>query len=233
MAPAKQGSILVVDDDPFIIDIVSKALGDEGFEVHAAKSVFQARGSLERVQPCLVVLDRRLPGGDGVELCKEIRSNPRFAALPVLFLTSKRSVADKLVGLSVGADDYLPKPFSPDELVLRVKAILRRTRAGLEPATRLRSGDVELDADARKATLRGKDLRLTPREFELLSAFLEGRGRALSRGFLLERIWGAESLTVTPHVLEVLVSTLRAKLGGACKQLVNVLNHGYRWEDPG
>ncbi len=232
MASPSKGYVLIVDDDHAITDLVSDVLTQEGYQVKAGHNAFQGRGLLERFDPDLVILDRKLPDADGLELCQEIRQHPKRRGVPVLFLTSKGSVTEKVVGLKMGADDYLPKPFSTEELVARVQALMRRSKAPAPEAMVLKSGDVAIDLDARKATFKGKPLELGPKEFDLLHAFLESRGRVLTREFLLERVWGYErGLDVTTRVVDVTVSHLRSKLGSSGDRLVTVKNHGYRLED--
>lgn len=225
--------ILLVDDDLDVADFARSTLEPEGFEVLHAKDLFQARGLLSRGSVDLVLLDRRLPDGDGLDLCRELRADPRISATPVLFLSSKKSVSDKVSGLSVGGDDYLPKPFDGSELTARVRALLRRTATAAAPARVLRSGEFEVDLSGRTARAAGKSVELTSKEFDLLHAFLECRGRVLSRAFLLERVWGIDrAAEVESRVVDVTVSSLRRKLGAAGARIVSVIGHGYRLDEP-
>lgn len=187
---------------------------------------------MERFPPDLLILDRTLPDADGLELCKQIRAHPRLKALPVLFLTAKGSVTDRVVGFAAGADDYLPKPFSAQELVARVSALLRRTRPQEKGAV-LRSGELELDVDTRTASAAGKALTLTPKEFDMLQAFLASGGKVLTRRYLLERVWGYEqSVEMETRVVDSTVSHLRGKLGPSGRRIAGVLYYGYRLEEP-
>lgn len=228
---ASGGLILVVDDDEALAATVSAILEGEGYQVRTARDAFQAEGLAARWEPDLVVLDRQLGRVDGLELCRRLRADPRRARLPVLFLSKKGSPAERVAGLAAGADDYLAKPFSHEELVLRIQALLRRARPPEPEERTLRSEEVSLDLAAGKASVRGKPVALTPLELDLLRAFLECRGRILSRRFLLERVWGPErSLDVGSRAVDVAVSGLRSKLGPSGGRLVAVTRQGYRFD---
>jgi DNA-binding response OmpR family regulator len=192
--------VLVVDDDPNVRDVVRRYLEHAGYQVDLAGTGEQALESAERARPDLVVLDLMLPGIDGLEVCRRLR---RTAPVPVVMLTARGEADDRITGLELGADDYVTKPFSPREMVLRVGSVLRR--AGTEPqrAEHLADGDLVVDVAARQATLGGDPLALTAREFDLLVFLLRNAGTAFTRAELLSRVWGWEfgdQSTVTVHV---------------------------------
>jgi DNA-binding response OmpR family regulator len=195
-------AILVVDDEPIVRDVVVRYLQRDGYATVEAASGDEAQLLLEREPPALVVLDVMLPGVDGLELCRWIRS---WSDLPILMLTARGEESDRIMGLELGADDYLTKPFSPRELALRVRKLLQRT-AGAAPAggPALRFGDVEVDAAAREVRKAGEPVRLTAKEFDLLSFFTLHPRRVFSRGQLMDHVWGYQSEldsgTVTVHV---------------------------------
>jgi two-component system, OmpR family, response regulator ResD len=227
--------ILVVEDEASIRTIVEYALRDAGFAVTGSGWGDEALDIVEREPVDLVVLDIMLPGMDGLEVCRRIRAH---GPLPVIMLTARGDEEDRVLGLEVGADDYVTKPFSPRELVLRVESVLRRVgtlaATRTEPAApQLRSGPLALDPTARRATRRGSELALTTREFDLLEFFLRHPGRATSREELMRQVWGWEFgdlSTVTVHVRR-----LREKVEDdpARPRLINtVWGVGYRFDPP-
>jgi DNA-binding response OmpR family regulator len=202
MQNAGMETVLVVDDEPTIRDVVVQYLRREGYATLEAGDGDAARELLEREWPNLVVLDLMLPGTDGLALCRWIRGRSQ---LPVIMLTARGEEADRIVGLELGADDYVTKPFSPRELVARVRSVLRRSAAADErPDERVRFGDIEIDAAAREVRKRGNTLNLTAREFELLWFLARHPRRVFSRDQLMSRVWGYEpafdSGTITVHV---------------------------------
>jgi DNA-binding response OmpR family regulator len=220
--------VLVVDDDPTVSDVVRRYLERAGFEVALAADGPGAMVAFERRRPALVVLDLMLPGMDGLELCRRMRA--RDGDVPVVMLTALGEEADRVVGLEIGADDYVTKPFSPRELVLRVRSVLRRA-APQETHLVLRDGDLEVDV-ARRVALRGdRRLALTVREFDLLAYLLRHPGRAFRRNELLEAVWGwtfGDHSTVTVHVRR-----LREKIEvdpAEPARIVTVWGVGYRYE---
>ncbi len=203
-------SILIVEDDRNIGDLVRQYLERDGYRVTWVRNGEDGLAELRRQPRSLVVLDVGLPGIDGFEVCRRIRA---LGETPVIMLTARDEEVDRVLGLELGADDYVPKPFSPRELVARVKAVLRRTQPR-PPSDVLTVGDVELRRGAREATASGAALDLTMKEFDLLACFMENVGLALWREQLLEQVWGLEfpggTRTVDQHVAQ-----LRAKLDGA------------------
>jgi DNA-binding response OmpR family regulator len=194
-------TVLIVDDEPIVRDVVARYLRREGFETLEAADGARARELVEGHHPSLVVLDVMLPGTDGLELCRWIRSR---SDLPVIMLTARGEESDRIVGLELGADDYVTKPFSPRELAVRVRTVLRRTVPAPRENDYLSFDGLELDAGAREVTRHGKPLRLTAKEFDLLHFLASNPRRVFSREHLMERVWGYSAAldtgTVTVHI---------------------------------
>ena len=228
MLGAAMKRALVVEDDPDIVELIDHYLKAEGFDV---ESVPDGRSAIERARGGnfgLVILDLQLPGLDGLRVCQELRKDKRTGALPIVMLTARGDEADRVVGLEVGADDYIVKPFSPKELVARVRALLRRAerREDAEEAP-LVLGDVEIDRARHTARVRGEPVHLTAKEFALLIALVEANGRVLSRQALLESVWGYSYAEGT-RTVDVHVRRLREKLPGLSERLITVKSLGYR-----
>lgn len=223
--------ILIVDDEPSITNLVSAYLKPEGYEVFIASDGNAGLKAARAFKPDLVILDVMLPGMDGIELLSRLR---RESEVYVIMLTAKTEETDKIVSLSVGADDYVTKPFSPRELVARVKAALRRIEAGAGSGIRearsvLSFKHVHIDAGARKVSVDDNPVELTAIEFDLLKALAENRGRVLSREQLLEKVWGGEYFGEI-RVVDVHLGHIRQKLGRD-DLIVTVRGVGYRFED--
>jgi DNA-binding response OmpR family regulator len=220
--------VLVVDDDPTVSDVVRRYLEQDGFEVRLAADGLTALAAVQAEPPDLVVLDLMLGGIDGLEVCRRLRRDR--PDLPVVMLTALGEEADRVVGLEVGADDYVTKPFSPRELVLRVRSVLRRTAPPRQDGI-LRDGDLVADTGRRIAEAGGMPLALTVREFDLLEFLLRHPGKAWSRAQLLDKVWGwqfGDQSTVTVHVRR-----LREKIEAdpaSPKRLLTVWGVGYRYE---
>ncbi len=224
------GQILVVEDEPDIRDLVVLHLTREGFRCRTAGNGAEALREARAARPDLVVLDLMLPGMDGLEVCRRLRAEPATAGVPIIMLTAKADEVDRVVGLELGADDYVAKPFSPKELVARVRAVLRRSRAP-DHAPVLRTGTLALDAARHVAMLDERALALTPKEFDLLQALMESAGRVLSREQLLNRVWGyAHAEEIESRTVDVHVRRLRAKLGPEGRRITTVTGVGYRLE---
>ena len=218
-------SVLVVEDEASIASFVALYLKNAGYEVRTAANGTEALSAVGSSQPSLIVLDLMLPDIDGIEICRRIRQT---SDVPILMLTARDEDVDKIIGLEVGADDYMTKPFNPRELVARVKSILRRAtpdRKELETET-IRHGDLFVDAGRREVKVGDEDIQLAPKEFDLLWELLDHRGLVLTRDQLLERVWGytfaGDTRTVDVHVRQ-----LRRKRGEA-SPIVTVWGVGYK-----
>jgi len=218
-------TILVVDDEKNIVQLARLYLGNEGFQVEEAYDGKQALEKARSTNPDLIVLDIMMPEMDGISVCKELR---KTSNVPVIILTARDDDVDKIVGLEVGADDYVTKPFSPKELVARVRAVLRRTRPAASVPV-LDAGTLSMDTSAHRATLGGAPLPLTPKEFDLLQTLLASAGRVLSREHLLNRVWGyARADEIESRTVDVHIRRLRAKLGPEGRRIATVKGVGYR-----
>jgi DNA-binding response OmpR family regulator len=221
----QQHSILVVEDETSIASFVSAYLRNAGYEVRAAASAKAALVDLASEVPSLIVLDLNLPDGDGVELCRRIRKS---SDVPILMLTARDEDVDKIIGLEVGADDYMTKPFNPRELVARVKSVLRRAspERRRSETEELRHGELVINSGKREVYVGDEEIRLAPKEFDLLWELLDHRGIVLTRDQLLERVWGytfaGDTRTVDVHVRQI-----RRKLGDA-SPIVTVWGVGYK-----
>jgi two-component system phosphate regulon response regulator PhoB len=234
-----QGSqrVLVVEDEPDIAALIAYQLTREGYRVETASNGTEALAAVSREIPDLVVLDRMLPGLSGDEVLQSMKAEGATKSVPVLVLTAKREQEDRIEGLELGADDYLTKPFSPRELVLRVQAILRRMQ---EPAVEsggriLRAGPLTVDVSSHQALMDGEQLALTPTEFRLLRSLMERKGRTQSRQQLLERAWSVESHLsdrLQTRTVDMHVRRLRTKLGAIGDWIETVRGFGYRFRTP-
>jgi DNA-binding response OmpR family regulator len=216
--------ILVVDDEENIRDLATLYLQKEGFTVETAVDGRDAVARFAQVQPAMVILDVMMPGMDGFEVCRELR---REYDVPILMLTARSDDVDKIVGLELGADDYMTKPFNPRELVARVKAILRRSETGRRQATAMSVGNLAVDKARREARIDDRDLALRTKEFDLLVAFVENSGIVLTREQLLESVWGYEYAGET-RTVDVHVQHLRSKLNGASVSIETLRGVGYK-----
>jgi DNA-binding response OmpR family regulator len=219
---------VVVEDEPDIRQLVVLHLAREGFGCRTAATGAEALREVRAQRPDLLILDLMLPEMDGLEVCRRLRADPTCAALPIIMLTAKADEVDRVVGLEVGADDYVVKPFSPKELVARVRAVLRRTRPPAGGPV-LTAGTITLDASRHSAGAGGRPLVLTPKEFDLLQTLLEAAGRVLTREHLLSRVWGyARAGEIESRTVDVHVRRLRAKLGEEGRRIGTVKGVGYR-----
>jgi len=226
--------ILIVEDEKDIARLLEYNLKKEGFRTVVSPEGSAAPLLAAKERPRLIILDLMLPGLDGLEVCRRIRADSKTAAIPIIMLTAKGEEADKVVGLEMGADDYMTKPFSVKELISRIKAVLRRSSILGEVLQVYRAGELELDCSRVLALLKGKPLDLTAREFELLKALMSAGGKMLSREALLEKAWGLDaSIEVETRTVDVHVGTLRKKLGAEGRRIVTVKNYGYRFESEG
>lgn len=229
----KPKSILVVEDDADIRQLLWRYLEKEKYQVLLAKDGEEGLELAGANAPDLIILDLMLPKQDGLSVLKELRGKAGTAAIPVLILTAKGDEADRVVGLELGADDYVAKPFSPREVAARVKALLRRAVSSEKPAEvagELAYGSLRLDAEGHKVFYKKEELELTAKEFGLLKLFLENRGKLLSRDRILARVWGAD-FSGGPRTVDVHVRRLREKIPLLEKALVTVKSYGYRLEE--
>lgn len=222
--------ILVVDDEPDILELTRFALVQEGFEVDTADTGEEALAQLRRTRPDLVVLDLMLPDRPGTEVCRTMRSQEELADVPVIMLTARTDEVDRIVGFELGADDYVTKPFSPRELCLRVKAILRRGRPSDGAPEQLKHHDLSLDIERHQCLFEGEEITLTAKEFLLLTSLMRRPGRVLTRERLLEEVWG-EGIAVTHRTVDTHMKRLREKLGRAGELIDTVRGVGYRFRE--
>lgn len=220
--------ILVVDDEPEAVELVEFNLKQAGYEVVTAADGAEALKKTRALLPSLIVLDLMLPEMDGLEVCKMLRRDPATAAVPIVMLTAKAAEIDRVLGLELGADDYLTKPFSPRELVLRVKKLLTRGTGKTEEPETLAFGDLLIDVPRHLVSWRGKRVDLTATEFKLLTILAQRRGRVQSRDHLLRDVWEYNTLVDT-RTVDTHMRRLREKLGPASKFLDTVRGVGYRF----
>jgi len=230
MSKAAPPRILVVEDERDIAALVAYHLTKEGYRVRTAEGGLEALEAAGNERPDIVLLDLMLPGYSGYEVLAEMRRRPELAEIPVVVLTARRDEADRVRGLELGADDYVTKPFSPRELVLRVGAVLRRSQApAVAGATRmLRGGGIMIDLSALTVTAKGMSIELTPTEYRLLVTLLERRGRVQSRQQLLEQAWDIHTRIET-RTVDMHVQRLRTKLGESGDWIETVRGFGYRF----
>ncbi len=217
-------TILVVDDEKNIVQLSRLYLRNEGYRVEEAYDGKQALEKARAANPDLIILDLMMPEMDGLSVCRELR---KTSNVPIIFLTARDDDVDKIVGLEVGADDYVTKPFNPRELVARVKAILRRSQGSIAPESVLEVGDVRLDPMRREVTIAGKPITLRAKEFDLLAAFMRYQGLVLDRERLLSLVWGQDFYGDT-RTIDVHVAWLREKLTGATARVQTVWGVGYK-----
>jgi phosphate regulon transcriptional regulator PhoB len=227
--------ILVVEDEPDIRKLVQYNLAQERFKVLEAEDGEQALKILQRDRPNLLILDLMLPGLSGIELCRILRDRTDTATLPILMLTAKAGETDRVLGLEMGADDYLTKPFSPRELVARVRAILRRAASAAQPESMpaYDKGGLKIDFTTYEVFARGKNVKLTLKEFELLRFLVQNPNRVLSRDQLLDRVWGGETF-VTPRTVDVHIRRLRKAIekdDSKPKWILTLRGVGYKFDE--
>jgi DNA-binding response OmpR family regulator len=223
--------ILVVEDDPDIAQLVERYLEKANFTVERSANGREALDLIANRPPDVVVLDLMLPQVDGLEICRRLRGNEKTAAIPVIMLTARGDEAERIVGLELGADDYLPKPFSPNELVARVRALLRRVNRSAPTAKILSYGPIAVDIARHVVSANGADVTLTAKEFLLLEYLLQHRGRVLSRDVLLTDVWGYR-YTGGTRTVDVHVRRLREKVPLLERARVTVKQFGYKLLDP-
>jgi len=222
--------ILVVEDEPDILELIRFNLVQEGYQVETASTGSEALSRLASSPPDLVVLDLMLPDHSGTEICRRLRRSPETAQLPVIMLTARSAEVDRVVGFELGADDYVTKPFSPRELALRIKAVLRRGRSAEVATTRFVHGELVVDRERHRCTVADRDVALTAKEFGLLAALMERPGRVLTRDQLLDEVWGSD-VSVTNRTVDTHLKRLREKLGATGDLIHTVRGVGYRFAE--
>jgi len=223
-------TILVVEDEEDIALLVSRVLEKEGYTVRIAHNLSEAQEFLEKQRPILIILDLMLPDGDGLELCKHLKFRENEQEIAIIILTAKGEEIDRILGFEVGADDYIIKPFSPRELALRVRAILRRFKETEAPQSEIyRVGDLLLDVARHQAFVKGEPIHLTRTEFALLLTLFKARGKVLTREILLDRVWGY-SFEGYARTVDTHIRRLRKKLGPCASFIETVWGLGYRFK---
>jgi two-component system phosphate regulon response regulator PhoB len=222
--------ILIVDDEPDLLELVRVNLTSAGLVVDTAESGNEALEKLRRSPPDLLILDLMLPDLSGTEICRRVRTDPRLSAMPIVMLTARSEEIDRVVGFELGADDYVTKPFSPRELVLRVQAVLRRNDRENAAASTLEHGSLRLDPESHRCWVDSDEVTLTAKEFDLLHALMSRRGRAMTRDALIDAVWG-HNISVTSRTIDTHLKRLREKLGSAGDLIETVRGVGYRFQD--
>ena len=222
--------LLIVEDEPDIRELLVFHLAREGYHITQCRNGAEALRVARSAPPDLILLDLMLPEMDGLEVCRRLRQDPATQGVPVVMLTARGDEVDRVLGLELGADDYVVKPFSPRELVARIRAVLRRTHPGPGTAS-VTVGRLTIDTAAHRVAVDGVAVSLTRREFDLLRALVEARGRVLSREFLLDHVWGyTAAAEIESRTVDVHVRRLRQKLGAEGQRIGTVTGVGYRLE---
>ncbi|MCY4027937.1 MAG: response regulator transcription factor [Acidobacteria bacterium] len=223
--------MLIVEDDQDIAGLVAHHLAKAGYTSEILASGTEVLARVRRDPPDLVVLDLMLPGLSGLEICRSMRADPSVSGVPIIMLTARTEETDRIVGLEIGSDDYVTKPFSPKELVARIGAVLRRTSRGRAGGAPLRFGPLLVDPDRHLVTLDGEEARLTAKEFLLLKYLIEHRGRVLSRDVLLSDVWDYK-YTGGTRTVDVHIRRLREKLPVLSDAIVTIKQFGYKLVEP-
>jgi len=222
-------NILVVDDERDIVEAIEYNLKKEGYSVSRAFDGINGLKSAREKSPDLILLDLMLPGIAGLELCKTLKADPKTAQIPIIMLTAKGEETDKVVGLEIGADDYMTKPFGMKELIARIKNILKRaSKKAIQPKKNLKIGPIEINLDKHQVTAAGKPIELTAKEFALLQFLMESPDKVFGRELLLDRVWGIDQ-SIETRTVDVHMLRLRDKLGKAGKALETLRGVGYRF----
>lgn len=223
-------TLFLIEDEKNIAELIRFNLEKEGFQVLSTSRGIEGLEQVQKSKPDLLILDLMLPEIDGLEICKTLKQNPRTYSIPIIMLTAKSQEADRVVGLELGADDYVTKPFSPRELVARVKAVLRRAKEKPKEEI-LKAGKLQIDTARHLVTIKDKSVELTAKEYDLVKALMEAHGRVLSRDFLLDRVWGYEnSLNIETRTVDMHIGQLRKKLKSEAHRIVTIKNVGYRFD---
>jgi phosphate regulon transcriptional regulator PhoB len=223
-------TILIVEDEKDITKMLEYNLQKEGYKTFSASDGEDALDEARRHHPGLILLDLMLPGMDGLEVCKELKSDTKTALIPIIMLTAKAQESDKVVGLELGADDYVTKPFSPRELIARIKAVLRRMKEKDKLPEVFKAGGLSVDFSKIRVAVKDRQIEVTAKEFELLKTLIRAKGRVLSRDYLLDTIWGLDhAMEIQTRTVDVHIRTLRKKLKGEAGCIGTVKNYGYRF----
>ncbi len=228
MTDKKPKKILVVDDESDVTELLAYHLKAKGFSVEAVNNPNSSIGLARTFLPDLVILDVMMPELNGIQICRMLRADPKLKRVPVIFLTAKAEESDRIQGFETGADDYIPKPFSAKEVVLRVQSILRRVNEGVaEEPRRLQIGQIALDVDRHEVAINGQPVELTATEFKLLHLLMERRGRVQTREHLLINVWNYET-EIETRTVDTHVRRLREKLGAEADRIETIRGVGYR-----
>lgn len=224
-------TVFLVEDEKNIVELVRYNLEQEDYKVLSEMRGDLAVEKIRKERPDLVLLDIMLPELSGLEICKILKRNPQTKNIPIIMLTAKSEELDKVIGLELGADDYVTKPFSPRELTARVKAVLRRGQETSEKEV-LKAGQIELDMAKHQVLVKGKEAELTSKEYDLLCALMQAAGRVLTREFLLDKVWGYDqSLHIETRTVDMHIGQLRKKLKADAERVITIKNVGYRFND--
>jgi len=231
MSESKAKKVLVVDDEVDVTELVAYHLRAKGFQVQALNNPSASIGTARSFLPDLAILDVMMPDLNGLQICRMLRADPQLKTLPIIFLTAKAEEADRIQGLELGADDYISKPFSTKELMLRVQSILRRaSEPAAEPAKQLQAGTISVDAERHLVTIDGKPIELTATEFKLLRLLMARRGRVQTREHLLINVWNYET-EIETRTVDTHVRRLREKLGSEADWIETIRGVGYRFAE--
>jgi len=222
--------VLVVDDEPDLVELIRYNLTEAGFRVSEARTGAEALAAVRRSVPDILILDLMLPDLSGTEVCRRLRNESELADLPIIMLTAKSEEIDRVVGFELGADDYVTKPFSPRELILRVRAVLRRRVQGEAGERPLEHGPLRLEPGTHRCLVGGREISVTAREFQLLAALMRRPGRVMTRDRLLDEVWGRD-ITVTSRTIDTHLKRLREKLNEAGTLIETVRGVGYRFAE--
>jgi len=233
--PVRGARVLVVEDEPDVAEMIRYNLGKEGYDVRVVGNGTDALRQVKHARPDVILLDIMVPHLNGWEICRRLKQDRETVAIPVIMVTGRAEEGDKVLGFEMGADDYVTKPFSPRELLARVRAVSRRGRAGDDAAGQpLRAGDLEIDRQRFEVKMKGRLVELTRKEFDLLASLVRSPGRVFGREELLDLVWGQDGF-VEPRTVDVHVARLRAKFTAArapVPAIETVRGVGYRFRDP-
>lgn len=222
---------MIVEDEKDIVKMLDYNLKKEGFRVASCGDGEDALDLAVSQRPDLIILDLMLPVIDGLEVCRQLKKEEKTAAIPIIMLTAKAQEADKVVGLELGADDYVTKPFSPRELLARIRAVLRRRKEQEKAPETIKAGRLMIDFARIQVAVADKPVILTAKEFQLLEVLIKAKGRVLSRDYLLDNVWGFNNaLEIETRTVDAHIRSLRKKLKGEAQRIITVKNYGYRFE---